>query len=229
MRRVDRVRLEKRRRLILTIGVAFALGALTSGALIWRVEQLSQGPALAEAERPRVQEIAGKPADSDSVVTAATSGTTVEIADAVGLLTERRLEMPVEGVSRDQLRDSFDDRRGGGLRRHEAIDIMAARGTPVRAVEAGRVAKLFRSIPGGLTVYLFDARETFSYYYAHLDSYAPELKEGQPVRRGDVIGFVGSTGNASKDAPHLHFAIFQLDDDRKWWAGTPINPYHVLR
>ena len=106
---------------------------------------------------------------------------------------------------------------------------MAARGTPVRSVEAGRVARLFKSVAGGLTIYVFDPTEMFVYYYAHLDRYADGLREGQPVARGDVIGYVGSTGNASDDAPHLHFAIFQLDADRKWWQGTPINPYHVLR
>jgi murein DD-endopeptidase MepM/ murein hydrolase activator NlpD len=137
--------------------------------------------------------------------------------------------MPVDGVPRDRLHDSFDERRAGGLRGHEAIDIMAPRGTPVRAVEDGHVAKLFRSIPGGLTIYLFDPTETFSYYYAHLDRYASGLKDGQKVRRGEVIGYVGSTGNASEDAPHLHFAIFQLTAERQWWKGDPINPYDVFR
>jgi murein DD-endopeptidase MepM/ murein hydrolase activator NlpD len=133
------------------------------------------------------------------------------------------------GVSRSQLHDTFDEKRAGGLRTHEALDIMAARGTPVRAVEDGRVAKLFTSVAGGLTIYLFDPGEMFSYYYAHLDRYADGLHEGQQLRRGDVIGYVGATGNADDDAPHLHFAIFQLNADRKWWQGTPINPYHVLR
>jgi murein DD-endopeptidase MepM/ murein hydrolase activator NlpD len=137
--------------------------------------------------------------------------------------------MPIDGVSRAQLHDSFDERRAAGLRRHEALDIMAPRGTPVRAVEAGRVAKLFRSVAGGLTVYLFDSAETFSYYYAHLDRYAAGLHEGQQVRRGELIAYVGSTGNASEDAPHLHFAVFQLGAERRWWQGTPINPYAVLR
>jgi murein DD-endopeptidase MepM/ murein hydrolase activator NlpD len=137
--------------------------------------------------------------------------------------------MPVDGVSRDRLHDSFDERRGGGLRGHEAIDIMAPRGTPVRAVEDGHVAKLFRSIAGGLTIYQFDPTESFSYYYAHLDRYASGLKDGQRVRRGEVIGYVGSTGNASEDAPHLHFAISQLGVERQWWKGDPINPYDVLR
>jgi murein DD-endopeptidase MepM/ murein hydrolase activator NlpD len=106
---------------------------------------------------------------------------------------------------------------------------MAPRGTLVLSVEDGRVAKLFESVAGGLTVYIFDPAEMFTYYYAHLDRYAAGLTEGEVVRRGEVIGYVGSTGNASDDAPHLHFAIFQLGPERRWWQGKPINPYTVLR
>jgi murein DD-endopeptidase MepM/ murein hydrolase activator NlpD len=98
----------------------------------------------------------------------------------------------------------------------------------VRAVEDGRIQKLFTSKPGGLTIYEFDPTETFTYYYAHLDRYAEDLREGQMVKRGDVIGYVGSTGNASPDAPHLHFAIFRLTPERQWWKGEPINPYPVF-
>jgi murein DD-endopeptidase MepM/ murein hydrolase activator NlpD len=230
MRRVDRLRLEKRRRLILTFGLAFTLGALTAGALIWRIDHLAALAAVdAEAEPTTVA--AAEPSTTDArrqSAPVATSGSTV-IDDPTRSLQRRRLEMPVQGVSRSELRDSFDEARAAGLRTHEALDIMAPRGTPVRAVEDGRVAKLFTSVAGGLTIYLFDPSETFAYYYAHLDRYADELREGQTVRRGDVIGYVGSTGNAAEDAPHLHFAIFQLGLERKWWKGTPVNPYGVLR
>ena len=106
---------------------------------------------------------------------------------------------------------------------------MAPKGTPVRAVEDARIAKLFRSVAGGLTIYLEDPSEMFTYYYAHLDRYADGLKEGQQVSRGELIGFVGSTGNASEDAPHLHFAIFQMGPERRWWQGDPINPFPILR
>jgi peptidoglycan LD-endopeptidase LytH len=105
---------------------------------------------------------------------------------------------------------------------------MAPRHTPVRAVEGGRIQKLFTSKAGGLTIYQFDPTDTFTYYYAHLDRYADGLREGQTVRRGDVIGYVGSSGNASPNAPHLHFAIFRLTPERKWWKGEPINPYPVF-
>ena len=136
--------------------------------------------------------------------------------------------MPVLGADAADLRDDFHDARGG-RRTHDAIDIPAPRNTPVVAVDDGRIAKLFLSERGGLTVYQFDPTETYCYYYAHLDHYAAGLHEGQRVRRGDVIGYVGSTGNASPTAPHLHFAIFRLTPEKRWWQGEPINPYPVLR
>jgi murein DD-endopeptidase MepM/ murein hydrolase activator NlpD len=106
---------------------------------------------------------------------------------------------------------------------------MAPRRTPVRAVEDGTIAKLFTSKAGGLTIYQFEPSGTFCYYYAHLDAYADGLAEGQTVHRGALIGYVGSTGNASPDAPHLHFSIFRLTPERQWWKGEPIDPYPVLR
>ena len=138
-----------------------------------------------------------------------------------------QLLLPVQGVQSSQLVDTFTQARGEG-RLHDAIDIMAARGTPVLAVADGRVAKLFDSKPGGLTVYQYDREEKLAYYYAHLDRYAPGLAEGQQLKRGDVLGYVGSTGNASEDAPHLHFAVFVLDADKRWWKGTAVNPYPLF-
>jgi peptidoglycan LD-endopeptidase LytH len=232
MRRVDRIRLEKRRRLVQTLGLAFSLGALTSGFLMWRSDQLASAGIVEHVRQatPESVDTEEPPAvASTQLIPSATSGRSETGAATVALLKRKHLDMPLDGVSRDQLRDSFDERRGGGLRGHEAIDIMAPRGTPIRAVEDGHVAKLFRSVAGGLTVYLFDRTETFSYYYAHLDRYASGLQDGQQVRRGEVIGYVGSTGNASDDAPHLHFAIFQLNAERQWWKGDPINPYDVYR
>ena len=133
------------------------------------------------------------------------------------------LQIPVAGVARAQLRDSFDEARRGG--RHEAIDIAAPTGTPVHVVDDGTVVKLFTSVPGGLTLYQFDPSRRFSYYYAHLDRYADGVHEGMALRRGDLIGYVGSTGNAEKNAPHLHFAVFRLGPERQWWKGEAVNPY----
>lgn len=136
------------------------------------------------------------------------------------------LLIPVEGIEAASLRDNYDEKRG--TQRHEAIDILAPRGTPVRAVADGHVAKLFTSVPGGLTVYQFDTSQTRAYYYAHLDRYAQGLKEGAVLRQGDLVGYVGFTGNASPDAPHLHFAVFELGPEKQWWKGTPVNPYPLL-
>jgi len=147
-------------------------------------------------------------------------------AGEIVALRGRDLKLPVDGIDQKDLQNTFADARGA--RTHEALDILAPRGTKVRAVEDGRIQKLFTSKAGGLTIYEFDPTETFTYYYAHLDRYEDGLREGQTVKRGDVIGYVGSTGNASPDAPHLHFAIFRLGPDKHWWKGEPINPYLVL-
>ena len=147
--------------------------------------------------------------------------------DDVDTLRARRLRIPVDGVDLATLTSNFHQARGDGS--HEAMDIMAPRGTPVLAVEGGRIAKLFTSKHGGLTIYQFDPSESFCYYYAHLDRYSHTLDEGKVVSAGEVIGYVGSTGNASPDAPHLHFAVFKLGPERRWWQGLPIDPYLVLR
>jgi murein DD-endopeptidase MepM/ murein hydrolase activator NlpD len=138
-------------------------------------------------------------------------------------LRERRILFPLPGYDVTHLRDNFAEARGGRV--HEALDIAAPRGTPVLAVDDGVVKKLFTSKPGGLTVYQFDPSETYSYYYAHLDRYAEGLKEGARLRKGDVLGYVGTTGNAPPNVPHLHFTVFKLDADKRWWQGTAMNPY----
>ena len=143
-------------------------------------------------------------------------------------LRDRDLEIPVEGIRADQLARSFEDRRSG-TREHEAIDILAPRNTPVKAVEDGSIARLFYSRQGGITIYQFDPSEKFCYYYAHLERYADGLKEGDRVKKGQVIGFVGVSGNAPKTTPHLHFAVFRLTAAKHWWEGTPLDPYDILR
>jgi peptidoglycan LD-endopeptidase LytH len=137
----------------------------------------------------------------------------------------RAMIVPVTGIAREAMRDMFNEKRGN--RRHEAIDILAPKGTPVIATDDGVVKKLFTSKPGGLTVYQFDPDQRFCYYYAHLDRYAPGLHEGQLLRRGEILGYVGTTGNAG-NTPHLHFALIRLDKERRWWKGTYVNPYPYL-
>ena len=138
------------------------------------------------------------------------------------------LLIPIQGTSAAELTDTFVDARSEG-RLHDAIDIMATAGTPVLAVADGHVEKLFDSARGGLTIYQFEPSGRYAYYYAHLQRYADGLTEKQSIKRGQVIGYVGSTGNADPAAPHLHFAIFVLGPERRWSEGTAINPYPALK
>ena len=179
------------------------------------------GAALLSVLLPRPDDAPG-PVSRTQVPAAAAVGKTA----TARLPQARPLMIPVPGIAPGDLRDSFSDARRGA--RHEAIDIHAPRGTPVVAVDDGKVVKLFHSKPGGLTVYQFDPRQEVAYYYAHLDRYAASLAEGMELKRGDLIGYVGSTGNANPAAPHLHFAIFVLGPEKRWWEGTAINPYPLL-
>jgi len=133
---------------------------------------------------------------------------------------------PIGGLALANLRDTFAEVHNGHP--HEAIDIVEPKGTPVRAVVSGTIRKLFLSKPGGNTIYEFDEMEAYCYYYAHLGGYVKGLREGMRVERGDVIGFVGSTGNADSRAPHLHLAIFELGPERLWWQGKAVDPYPGL-
>ena len=232
MRRFERRRIERLRRAATVVGVSFAIGALADAFLTWRLDH----PEPAFVVAPDVTDTAVQTASTGvrnaeratEPALAATTGV-LEHSELVEILRDRDLKLPLDDLDRDDLRDTFSDPRGGG-RTHEALDIMAPRHTPVRAVDDGTIAKLFNSEGGGgITVYQFDPSGTFCYYYAHLDRYANGLREGQTVERGDTIGYVGNTGNASRTAPHLHFAIFRLTPERKWWKGDPINPYSVFR
>lgn len=146
----------------------------------------------------------------------------------LGVLRGRRLLIPVAGVTASSIVSNFEEARGGG-RKHEALDILAPRGTAVLAADDGRIAKLFNSAAGGLTIYQFDPAEHYSYYYAHLDGYAADLEEGAILVRGQTIGYVGTTGNAPPGTPHLHFAIYKLGPDKRWWEGMPLDPALVLK
>ena len=136
------------------------------------------------------------------------------------------LAPPIQGLRLTDLRDMFHEIHNG--HEHQAIDILEPRGTPVHAVVDGTIRKLFLSKPGGNTIYEFDKASVYCYYYAHLDRYADGLREGMKVQKGDVIGYVGSTGNADAHAPHLHFAVTELPPDKAWSKGTEIDPYQAL-
>jgi len=176
-------------------------------------------PDLSELDLPL------RPAIGDAASDAGPNG-------AAPALPDGKLAMPVEGIDIAQVSDTFDQSRGGarnGERRHEALDIIAPRGAKVLAAADGKLVKLFTSKPGGLTLYQFDPSEKYAYYYAHLDRYADGVQEGQMLHRGDLIGYVGSSGNADAKAPHLHFAVFELTPQKQWWQGTPVDPYPLLK
>jgi peptidoglycan LD-endopeptidase LytH len=235
MRRFERRRLDRWQRAATVIGLSFSVGALADATLTWRLnESMPETAALIAAADPEPAHdpsephAVERPGDNGQPPPVATSGMAAH-EEAIESLRDRDLKLPVTGADREDLRDTFFDARSGG-RAHQALDIMAPRHTPVLATDDGVVAKLFDSQGGGgITIYQFDPSGTYCYYYAHLDRYATGLREGQQVRRGDVLGYVGSTGNASPSAPHLHFAIFRLTSERQWWKGEPINPYPVLR
>lgn len=167
-------------------------------------------------------------ADSTHTLDVVDSTPAATPSDADLAILRRELTVPVSGVTVPGLHDTFNELRGG-TRTHEALDILAPRGTPVLSAANGRVLKLFSSKAGGLMVYAADSTERFILMYAHLEAYQPGLAEGQPLRRGQQIGTVGTTGNAPPNVPHLHFAIARSTDVKQWWKGSPVNPYLILR
>jgi len=186
----------------------------------WRRAHVGEARPPAVAPRSGAPIPAAVPAEDAAEAPAPVSA----ISDSdVQRLRGRKLFMPVEGFDLGRLRDGFHEPRSDHV--HAAIDLLAPRGTRVRAVDDGVVRKLLVTGRGGISIYQFDSEGRYCYFYAHLERYVPFLSEGKPVRKGDVLGYVGNTGNAAGGAPHLHFAIFRLDDDAKWWSGTPVNPF----
>ena len=210
----------------------------SGAAVVANAPLAAAGAASAPEEKPEEKEVQVQvkpslketpaPVDPPPPGAAAEDGLPAIAANPIEDLRRRNLMLPVLGIRKEDLRSNFDEMRGGS-RRHEAIDILAPRNTPVFAVEDGEIARLFLSAAGGITIYQFDPTESYVYYYAHLEKYAPGLEEGDDVKRGDIIGYVGTTGNAPRNTPHLHFAIFKMTDEKKWWQGTAIDPYSVLK
>jgi murein DD-endopeptidase MepM/ murein hydrolase activator NlpD len=230
------------RRLARTFGVGAIVGFLSGASIVsvivWRHGVAAAAPAgdhrspttllddpgaaVLERSRDEPTPMMGR------TVASGTDAPARSLSEAAAELAGRDLAMPVDGVVPEALTRQFDDARGS-TRRHEAIDILAPRNTPVRAVEDGIIARLFNSRAGGLTIYQFDPTERYAYYYAHLERYAPGLREGDRVTKGQTLGYVGTSGNAPKDTPHLHFAVFLLTADKRWWEGQPVDPYDILR
>lgn len=176
--------------------------------------------ALAAPQSAHAQRLLGRP------VAAASSGLAVS-RSVESRESSSLLPVPVEGITRSQLHDTYNQARSEG-RTHHAIDIHAPRGTPVIAVADGTIRKLHSGARGGRAIYLMDDDGTTRYYYAHLDGYAEGLREGQRVEQGEVIGYVGDTGNAQPGDYHLHFSVAILDNASRWWEGENLNPYDLL-
>lgn len=162
----------------------------------------------------------GAPAPAPAGTGAASSSQSV-------YLMSRELMVPVSGVSPSQVPDTYTSPRTGG-REHRALDILAPRGTPVLAADYGRVLRMRTNPAGGITIYEIDADNRFVYYYAHLDHYASTLSEGKDVAKGEIIGYVGTTGNAPANVPHLHFQLMKRPNAARWWDGEPIDPKPFL-
>lgn len=194
--------------------IAILLLVLAAGYVIWVVTLNLPGRGSA-------------PREAGSLSSDKGGQRSVAVAPRGALPQQGPLVIPVAGVRAEQLSDTFDDARGEG-RVHDAIDIMAPRGTPVIAAAAGAVEKLFDSRLGGRTIYVRRTGGQWIDYYAHLDAYVPGLAEGKRVAQGEMIGTVGSTGDASPEAPHLHYAISAMAPGERWWQGKAVNPYPLL-
>jgi len=223
---------------IAVFALGFGTGMICLAAMLWSTGNLPIGqvhaarvvpgaipfedPQITHGERKQLPAVPPPFVPPAPAASGATPPATIASSSATPSLA-----MPIAGVDPNMLRSNFSETRGGHA--HEALDIMSPRGTPVLAVAEGNVVKLFNSKQGGLTVYQFDDSRTWCYYYAHLDHYAPGLKEGTLLRKGEILGYVGSTGDASPNTPHLHFAVFQLGPEKNWWQGTAVDPLPMLK
>jgi murein DD-endopeptidase MepM/ murein hydrolase activator NlpD len=164
---------------------------------------------------------------STSAVTGADPNASATTNDA-DYLKLRHLLLPVAGADMSRVDDTFLDDRDGGARTHHAIDILAPRGTPIVSADDGRILRMSNSTLGGITMYTVDPEGRLVYYYAHMDRYNDAMSPGRSIVKGDTLGFVGTTGNAPKDTPHLHFQVMRWPADGKYWNGEPIDPFEAL-
>lgn len=212
--------MKRTNRTLIAAGLAFFAGAFVDSWLRVHGPPLpvvtGQPTAESAAERTvaPVEPAAPRAKEAPAPAPTATTGRT-------------KLRVPIDGFDIEAMKGGFEEARTG--HQHEAVDLLAPRNTPVHAVESGTVAKLFLSKAGGITIYQFDPSGRVCYYYAHLERYADDLREGEAVKQGQVIGYVGTSGNAPKDTPHLHFAVFELGPDRQWWKGKAVDPYLVFK
>jgi murein DD-endopeptidase MepM/ murein hydrolase activator NlpD len=197
--------------------LTFAAAACSRPVLYYPTD----GPAPAPAP---------KPATSVPVVPATPVAVDPEAASLsdTDYLRSRHLVVPVAGANMARVEDSYFEPRDGGERTHRALDILAPRGTPILSADDGRILRMSNSSLGGITMYTVDPANRIVYYYAHMDHYNDVMSPGRTITRGDTLGFVGTTGNAPKDTPHLHFQIMRWPSDGKYWNGDPIDPFDFL-
>ncbi|MBB3033048.1 M23 family metallopeptidase [Alteriqipengyuania lutimaris] len=226
--------------IIVTATITSMVWIVAGGSLIelsdgdGQIEKTRPGAAASEKNRPVTAEtVSAEEASAEKNARAERDANVASLDRGTATSPRNRelgqLVIPVLNVRPDDLSDSFLAERGDGSRLHEAIDIMAPKGTSVIAAAPGTIERIYQSQTGGNSLYVRSSDKRTIYYYAHLDKYAPGLKEGQSVRRGQRLGAVGTTGNAAPDAPHLHFAIMRTTEDAEWWEPTnAINPFPLL-
>jgi murein DD-endopeptidase MepM/ murein hydrolase activator NlpD len=232
--------LPKARTILMLFLISFATGAVATAYFLECYGYRFERPVKVlppQSSRPQQEEWTQYPSDQPGPVEEDTAKhgavhpnvpeSPAMIADDLTELRQRHLLLPLSNLRKEDLLDSFNESRGNHI--HEAIDILAPRNTAILAVEDGSIVRLWYSVPGGITIYQFDSEQKYEYYYAHLERYAVGLKEGDRMKRGQVIGYVGTSGNAPENTPHLHFTIFKLTDEKQWWEGTAVNPYLVYK
>ncbi|MFN2565466.1 MAG: M23 family metallopeptidase [Gemmatimonadaceae bacterium] len=197
--------------------VALSVGALSIGAVLSASCVYTPRPIYRPGGRPPITQTGAVRTDSR-----------ITEPDDMKYLQRRRLIIPVVGVQPEDLRNDFYATRGGG-RRHNAIDILAPFGTPVIAADDGYVLRLSRNSAGGIVLYATDPEERVAYYYAHLAGYHDGMSAGKALQKGDTIGYVGTSGNAPENTPHLHFQIMRMRGGGRYWNGEPLNPYPLLK
>ena len=220
---------DRRMRVGCALMACFCAGALADGLLRMKYVRVEPGvrdvaTVRAAAAEPRISAAVPR---SDAARAGSDRAAVPRVAATSGVVPAERLRVPIDGVEIESFKGGFAERRGS--RPHEAVDILSPRNTPILAVDNGTIAKLFDSKAGGHTIYQFDATGHIAYYYAHLEKYAEGLHDGQVVKQGDVLGYVGTSGNAPPNTPHLHFGVFELDDSGRWWKGKALDPYQVFK
>lgn len=175
------------------------------------------------ASKPNPSPSGGVPLMSVSEYTPAGSTASADIE----YLRSRQIIVPVAGADMTRVEDSFNEPRDGD-RVHRAIDILAPRGTPIVSADDGRIVRMTTSTLGGISMYTVDPETRIVYYYAHMDRYNDAMAPGKTISKGDTLGFVGTTGNAPKNTPHLHFQVMRWPADGKYWNGDPIDPFSLL-